>query len=781
MDLSRIKRYVDALRRMAWGYILSDYDTKWQKQVTDAAKSELYLLGTLGTNKVTRWLPGSQKKGAFHMLGLYAVCGRSGTETRPSVAGHPQKSARELRQIRRILDSYSKEAAELQTGREVLAQSETRLSKCAEALACSAIQLTMIPKQWSMGLVYGALTGELFASQTDMPLLEVYCAQNGLQPEQGVSCLCRDLGIDWTGLADLPKIEKRMGLRSLAVGHSTLPQLLVPMYGASACQLVKTIDFQDEVGRVLLRVQRYDMPDGRFGLFPVTCWHREGDCFRRYLFTPPETPSPLLNLKQIVNAMVEVVLMSDSLELAYDLQLLLNQPVGDPRILPEVQTAATSWYGGAEAIHKVNCSALKGKRVLYLVLEHSGNSREQALANAAKVYGHLSSLGVDVEVVDCWTKAYRKPAVDDCDEPFTFPARPVLSIIDPAELMAASRAAGAKTGKDAGRSAQGEGSVTMLGDCLRVMDETFLFSPVIGESSSTLLFAPAGLGKTWTGLYLACALASGEPAFGHWLPERPRGVLYLDGEMGKKRMSRRVTTMAKLFREESQALIRTHMMWSSVNNECLDLSTEEDQAIIERKIADARVRTGEGIGLLVLDNLQALLANCQTPAAWKALNVWLAELNARGIATLVLHHPNKKGDMLGSVAIRNSLDNVLLLTPEADENSDGIAYCLTWDKARDLKPGDRKPIHVELNPDSEHPTIKFWTDDDDCQEALHAVIRGLVAAGDMTDEQVSSAVGMKLNTYKALKRQLGLTGRGAGKGRKGGGRGKREADHGDDA
>jgi putative DNA primase/helicase len=200
-----------------------------------------------------------------------------------------------------------------------------------------------------------------------------------------------------------------------------------------------------------------------------------------------------------------------------------------------------------------------------------------------------------------------------------------------------------------------------------------------------------------------------------------------------------------------------HLVGVSLQGRCPDIASEPDQELIERRMADAKTQSGSGVGLLVLDNLEALMANCQNRPDWKAVNAWVGELKSRGVTVLIVHHPNKKGDMLGTVAIRNSLDAALLLEDEGDENKDCIAYALVWDKARDLSQSERKPIHVELDPNEKGPDIVWWTDGDGSNEARDARIREMVEEGVWSNQEMADEVNMGLEAFKKLKAKLGLT------------------------
>jgi len=65
---------------------------------------------------------------------------------------------------------------------------------------------------------------------------------------------------------------------------------------------------------------------------------------------------------------------------------------------------------------------------------------------------------------------------------------------------------------------------------LEIPPRTMLLDPILPERSLSMLFAPRGIGKSWLGLSIGLAVASGCPLL-RWTAPRPRHVLHIDGEM----------------------------------------------------------------------------------------------------------------------------------------------------------------------------------------------------------------------------------------------------------
>src|SRR5262249_9065638 len=65
---------------------------------------------------------------------------------------------------------------------------------------------------------------------------------------------------------------------------------------------------------------------------------------------------------------------------------------------------------------------------------------------------------------------------------------------------------------------------------LQVPRREMLLAPILPERSLAMLYAPRGIGKSWLGLTIGLAVASGSPVL-RWSAAKPRRVLLVDGEM----------------------------------------------------------------------------------------------------------------------------------------------------------------------------------------------------------------------------------------------------------
>src|SRR4051812_42430993 len=65
---------------------------------------------------------------------------------------------------------------------------------------------------------------------------------------------------------------------------------------------------------------------------------------------------------------------------------------------------------------------------------------------------------------------------------------------------------------------------------MSIKPKAMVLAPIIPEKGLVMTYAPRGIGKTYLGLTMAYAVASGGAAL-RWQAPMPRRTLYIDGEM----------------------------------------------------------------------------------------------------------------------------------------------------------------------------------------------------------------------------------------------------------
>jgi putative DNA primase/helicase len=148
-----------------------------------------------------------------------------------------------------------------------------------------------------------------------------------------------------------------------------------------------------------------------------------------------------------------------------------------------------------------------------------------------------------------------------------------------------------------------------------------------------LVFAQRGVGKTWYGLALACAVSSAK-RFGPYPVHENIPALYIDGEMPLETIRERIKGLGG--NSENLTVLNHEALFH--NSGCnLNLTDREAQdAITELCIKKA-------IKLLVLDNLSCLFSGVSENEAdaWEPVNIWLLDLRRRGIAVVLVLHSGR--------------------------------------------------------------------------------------------------------------------------------------------
>jgi AAA domain len=166
--------------------------------------------------------------------------------------------------------------------------------------------------------------------------------------------------------------------------------------------------------------------------------------------------------------------------------------------------------------------------------------------------------------------------------------------------------------------------------------------PLLGdwlcEGDYGIIFSPRGVGKTWLGLLIAKAVATGGQ-LGEWKAPAPAKVLYIDGEMP-----------ADLMRDRDKGLGSGEVEF--LNHAILFDRTEKVLNITERAVQEAIIQRciRDSIRLVVLDNLSTLASGIKENDSfeWECLHNWLLHFRRRKIAVILIHHAGRSGEMRGT-------------------------------------------------------------------------------------------------------------------------------------
>jgi len=217
-----------------------------------------------------------------------------------------------------------------------------------------------------------------------------------------------------------------------------------------------------------------------------------------------------------------------------------------------------------------------------------------------------------------------------------------------------------------------------------------ILEPWLTTQSLNMIFGYRGVGKTHISLGIAYAVASGGKVL-KWQAPKPRGVLFIDGEMPgdslKKRMADIITDV-----DQDNTLNLTFLTPDLQEFGMPDLATDYGQKLVEKYITDE-------IDLIIVDNLSCLVRSGKENdgESWLPIQDWALKLRAAGKSVLFIHHSNKNGGQRGTSRKEDVLDNVICLKHPFNYTSDqGALFEVHFEKARHLYGEDIAPFEAQL-------------------------------------------------------------------------------------
>lgn len=278
-----------------------------------------------------------------------------------------------------------------------------------------------------------------------------------------------------------------------------------------------------------------------------------------------------------------------------------------------------------------------------------------------------------------------------------------------------------------------------------------LLAPWLSEGSTWLVYAAAGVGKTFFSLNVAFAVASGGSYLG-WYAGRPRRVLFCDGEMQKHELQERVCDIY-------DAAVRDANGSPEAGDKNLYLYPATGQApgepfpdLSSKRGLSVLMRKAEHADLIIIDNLSTTMRmNDENEAAyWRVMQEALIELRKRNKAVLLVHHANKQGDQRGTSAKDVILTGKIKLDRPKDYSpSEGSRFVIQWEKARELRGDQQVPVEARLSEDPEG--LPMWAHRV-IDHSRHTELLRLAASGEHgTQQEIAEAMGVAKSYVTKLK------------------------------
>lgn len=217
-----------------------------------------------------------------------------------------------------------------------------------------------------------------------------------------------------------------------------------------------------------------------------------------------------------------------------------------------------------------------------------------------------------------------------------------------------------------------------------------LLAPFLPSKGLAMLYAERGIGKTWTALNIAHAIAGGGD-FLRWQATKPSPVVYIDGEMPasalKDRYAAIVAEASFDAPENNFRLVAADLQPDGLP----DLADPAAQRFYDSVIANA--------DLIVVDNLSTVCRSVRENEAdsWGPVQSWCLRQRAAGKSVLLIHHAGKGGGQRGTSRKEDVLDSVISLKRPIDyDASQGARFEVHFGKARGFWGDDAAPFEAKL-------------------------------------------------------------------------------------
>ncbi len=276
--------------------------------------------------------------------------------------------------------------------------------------------------------------------------------------------------------------------------------------------------------------------------------------------------------------------------------------------------------------------------------------------------------------------------------------------------------------------------------------ETML-TPWLCKQHLSMVHAWRGVRKTHFALGVAYAVAGGGQ-FLKWKAEKPRRVVYIDGEMAGAAIKARLAAIVESTPDEHEP---PEGYFRIITPDAQDLPLPNlasigGQAALEPCIADAE--------LIVVDNLSCLMHGGpeNEGESWLPVADWALNLRRLGKTVLFVHHDGKGGQQRGTSRKEDVMDVVIKLEHAKDYQAEkGAAFLVKFEKARHLTGIDTRDQEAALVKDEHDKQV--WV----CKDAELGMSERIITlhaeAPDLNQSEIADELGCNKSTVsRALKK-----------------------------
>ncbi|HLZ65465.1 MAG TPA: AAA family ATPase [Aliidongia sp.] len=286
--------------------------------------------------------------------------------------------------------------------------------------------------------------------------------------------------------------------------------------------------------------------------------------------------------------------------------------------------------------------------------------------------------------------------------------------------------------------------------------------PILGtwltQRHLSMLYAPAGVGKSMATFSIALAVAGGGK-FLEWATPKPRKVLLVDGEMDVADLKERAALLL-------QALPQVDLEAARVNLEVFaqqdqhpeaqfpDLATPEGRAEIVKR---AKAHKAE---LVILDNFSTLVTVEDENAAssFNPVVELMQRLKSNGCAVILVHHARKgggngkvsEGNYRGTSKMAVIFNSIIALShPGGIASRTGTAFAWHFEKFRGMRDGTVGDFQATLTAGPVGDAA--WTHEASTENLVVELVALVRSVRCQNREELAAALGVSTGTISALK------------------------------
>lgn len=226
---------------------------------------------------------------------------------------------------------------------------------------------------------------------------------------------------------------------------------------------------------------------------------------------------------------------------------------------------------------------------------------------------------------------------------------------------------------------------------LELPPRDLIVSPWLPSAGLCMIFATRGIGKTFVALNIAYMVASGGE-FLNWRAEKPRSVLFIDGEMSCVALQERLAEINLMYGHKGLPKKLRFVTPDLQSFGMPDLGTQDGQLQINELIT-------EDTELIIIDNLSSLIRSGREneSESWLPIQTWALGLRAKGKSVLFIHHAGKGGAQRGSSKKEDVLDTVISLSrPDGYTQDKGASFIVNFEKSRGFYGEDAKSFEANF-------------------------------------------------------------------------------------